>query len=235
MEGLGVTEPIAAELYKLLIYDQGSFFVSHRDTEKSPGMFATLVIVLPSISAGGERSIIRHKGREVRLDLPLRGAVGIGLRRLLCRLRPRGAARHRGFPGRRWSIIWSAAGKGWPRSRRAMSASTRKRRRCVKAWVAGKRSPDDDAPEKIVYPLERAYTPAELGFAALKGADAAVAGVLAAAAPIRNPSHKPDTFCFPMAAHGRGCSTEGRRPKTDARGRNRQRSFLGNRRRDQAV
>jgi len=93
-EGLGVAEPIAAELYKLLIYDQGSFFVSHRDTEKSPGMFATLVIVLPSISAGGEL-IIRHKGREVRLDLR---CVGIGLHRLLCRLRPRGAAHHRRFP-----------------------------------------------------------------------------------------------------------------------------------------
>src|SRR5229473_3217769 len=65
-EGLGVSEPIAAELYKLLIYDQGSFFVSHRDTEKSPGMFATLVVVLPSDSTGGEL-VIRHKGREVSL------------------------------------------------------------------------------------------------------------------------------------------------------------------------
>jgi hypothetical protein len=53
-DGLGVSGPVAAELYKLLVYDQGSFFVSHRDTEKAPGMFATLVIVLPSISAGGE-------------------------------------------------------------------------------------------------------------------------------------------------------------------------------------
>ena len=47
-EGLGVNGPIEAELYKLLVYDEGSFFVSHRDTEKVPGMFATLVLVLPS-------------------------------------------------------------------------------------------------------------------------------------------------------------------------------------------
>ncbi|MBL8398675.1 MAG: 2OG-Fe(II) oxygenase, partial [Candidatus Accumulibacter sp.] len=46
--GLGVLEPVTAELYKMLVYDAGSFFVSHRDTEKAPGMFATLVIVLPS-------------------------------------------------------------------------------------------------------------------------------------------------------------------------------------------
>lgn len=63
-----MNEPIAAEFYKLLIYDQGSFFVSHRDTEKSPGMFATLVVVLPSASTGGEL-VIRHKGREVSLAL----------------------------------------------------------------------------------------------------------------------------------------------------------------------
>ena len=31
-------------------------------------MFATLVIVLPSISAGGDL-VMRHKGREVRLEL----------------------------------------------------------------------------------------------------------------------------------------------------------------------
>ena len=42
---------------------------------------------------------------------------------------------------------------------------------------------DDDGLVKLVLPLEHAYTPAELGFSALKGADAAVAGVLAAAVP----------------------------------------------------
>jgi hypothetical protein len=66
--GLGVTDPVAADLYKLLIYDQGSHFVSHRDTEKAPGRFATLIITLPSVHAGGEL-VVRHKGREVRLDM----------------------------------------------------------------------------------------------------------------------------------------------------------------------
>ena len=67
-DGLGVTDPIEVEFYKLLIYDEGSFFVSHRDTEKTEGMFATLVIVLPSPSEGGEL-VVRHGGREVALDL----------------------------------------------------------------------------------------------------------------------------------------------------------------------
>jgi len=65
---LGVTGQVEAALYKLLVYDTGSFFLSHRDSEKAPGMFATLVVVLPSIYTGGEL-LIRHKGRTVRLDL----------------------------------------------------------------------------------------------------------------------------------------------------------------------
>ena len=47
---LGVPpKAVTAELYKLVLYEAGSFFVPHRDTEKADGMFGTLVIVLPSI------------------------------------------------------------------------------------------------------------------------------------------------------------------------------------------
>ena len=67
-EGLGVDGPVSAEFYKLLLYEEGGFFLGHRDTEKTPGMFATLVAALPSSFAGGEL-VVRHKGREVRLDL----------------------------------------------------------------------------------------------------------------------------------------------------------------------
>ena len=49
--GLGVTGPVVADLYKLLVYDPGSFFVNHRDTEKAAGMFATLIIVRRPIPA----------------------------------------------------------------------------------------------------------------------------------------------------------------------------------------
>ncbi len=67
-DGLGVAGRVEAALYKLLVYDTGSFFISHRDTEKAAGMFATLVLVLPSAFSGGEL-IVRHRGREARLDL----------------------------------------------------------------------------------------------------------------------------------------------------------------------
>ncbi len=47
-------EAITANFYKLLLYEQGSFFKPHRDSEKEKGMFATLVITLPGEYEGGE-------------------------------------------------------------------------------------------------------------------------------------------------------------------------------------
>ncbi|KAK7036717.1 hypothetical protein VNI00_011382 [Paramarasmius palmivorus] len=42
------------ELYKLLIYETGSHFLPHVDTEKTDGMFASIIIVLPSKFTGGD-------------------------------------------------------------------------------------------------------------------------------------------------------------------------------------
>jgi hypothetical protein len=88
-KGLGCQNAnISAELYKLLLYDAGGFFVSHRDTEKTEGMFGTLVIVLPSLHSGGE-IVVRHAGREVRAGFGNNGRIATELRSILCRLRAR--------------------------------------------------------------------------------------------------------------------------------------------------
>ena len=42
-------------VYKPLVYDMGCFFVGHSDSEKIPGMFGTLTIVLPSLAEGVAR------------------------------------------------------------------------------------------------------------------------------------------------------------------------------------
>ncbi|KAL4245987.1 hypothetical protein ABKN59_009134 [Abortiporus biennis] len=42
------------ELYKLLLYETGSHFLPHVDTEKVNGMFATIIVVLPSEFTGGQ-------------------------------------------------------------------------------------------------------------------------------------------------------------------------------------
>ena len=54
---------LQAELYKVLLYEPGDFFLPHRDTEKAPGMVATLVITLPLVYSGG-RLRVRHGGVE---------------------------------------------------------------------------------------------------------------------------------------------------------------------------
>jgi len=178
-DGLGVGEPVAAELYKLLVYDQGSFFVSHRDTEKAPGMFATLVIVLPSISAGGD-VVVRHKGREARLDLrcPEPSEVAFAAFYADCV--------HEVLPvteGCRLTLVYNLlrSGRGPLPEPPSYEGEQSRVAALLRAWGEGRKSPGDDIPEKLIYPLEHAYTPAELGFATLKGADAAVAAVLAAA------------------------------------------------------
>ncbi|KAI4860943.1 hypothetical protein F4820DRAFT_85370 [Hypoxylon rubiginosum] len=64
---LGITAPITAELYKMLIYEKGAMFKAHTDTEKIPGMFGTLVISLPSSHEGGD-VVVKHCGVEKTLQ-----------------------------------------------------------------------------------------------------------------------------------------------------------------------
>ncbi|KAF8338683.1 hypothetical protein F5887DRAFT_889771, partial [Amanita rubescens] len=45
--------PLQCEFYKLLVYETGSRFLPHRDTQKVDGMFATMIILLPSQYTGG--------------------------------------------------------------------------------------------------------------------------------------------------------------------------------------
>ncbi len=50
-------QSVSAHLYKLLIYEKGDFFLKHKDSEKEPKMFGTLIIGLPAIHTGGELTI----------------------------------------------------------------------------------------------------------------------------------------------------------------------------------
>lgn len=56
---LGITGPVTAELYKMLLYEKGALFKPHTDTEKIPGMFGTMVVCLPSAHEGGDL-VLRH-------------------------------------------------------------------------------------------------------------------------------------------------------------------------------
>ena len=177
-DGLGVLEPVLAQLYKLLIYDTGGFFVEHRDTEKAAGMFATLVLVLPSLYSGGEL-LVRHGEREVRLDLANTDADEAAYAAFYA------DCVHEVLPvtgGARLALVYNLirdGGKG------GLAAPEHAQEVCMAAellrgWTAGQGA--DGAPDKLVYPLEHAYSMAELCFEKLKQVDAAVAQVLVAAA-----------------------------------------------------
>lgn len=54
---------VVASLYKLLIYQEGDFFKSHVDTQRSPTMFGTLSISLPvGLSDGGVYNLSSTRG-----------------------------------------------------------------------------------------------------------------------------------------------------------------------------
>jgi len=86
-----------------------------------------------------------------------------------------------------YNLLRTGAGKlPCPPSYQAETAGVASR---LQQWSDSKRVADGmaqrapgDSPDKLVYPLEHAYTPAELSFQALKGADAAIAAVLVDAA-----------------------------------------------------
>ena len=66
-KGLGVTRGVKAELHNLLVYSQGGHFARHRDSEKTPGMFGTLVVSLPCAHRGGDL-VLRHNGKQERFE-----------------------------------------------------------------------------------------------------------------------------------------------------------------------
>ena len=62
---IGVQVPALAQPYKLLLYEEGAFFKAHRDTEKVPGMFGTMIVCLPSEHTGGEVHLTHNQKRQI--------------------------------------------------------------------------------------------------------------------------------------------------------------------------
>ncbi len=178
-DGLGCAQAgVTAELYKLLIYDKGGFFAVHRDTEKTAGMFGTLIVVLPCEHTGGEL-IVRHAGREVILDLS--GAETSELRVAAFYA----DCEHEVRPvtgGHRVCLVYNLlqprTGKGSrPLAAPAYHGEIEQAAATLREAFAGK-----GAPAKLAWLFKHEYSPAGLSFAGLKGEDATLAKVLRRAA-----------------------------------------------------
>jgi hypothetical protein len=178
VEGLGCADAtVSAELYKLLVYDPGGFFKAHRDTEKAGGMFATLIVVLPSVHRGGEL-VIRHAGREVVVDLSTDEISDLKFAAFYA------DCEHEVRPvieGHRVCLVYNLIQVPGGKTEGPVSAPLY----ASEIEAAGellKKAFGMGAPAKLAWLLEHHYSPAGLSFAGLKGEDAALAKVLRAAA-----------------------------------------------------
>ncbi len=172
VQGLGVKGKVEAQPYKLLIYDEGCFFLPHRDSEKTAGMFATLVIVLPSAYQGGEL-VVEHQGKRMVLDLRQDDPAEVSYVAFYA------DRRHEVKPvtaGYRLALVFNLAR---PKSIRLPKPPQHEPAIAHLAEALDVWNGDGDW---LIYPLEHAYTEAGLGFANLKARDRARAEVLAEAA-----------------------------------------------------
>ena len=62
------SDDVQLKLYKLLVYEKGSFFLPHRDTQKNESHFGTVVLSLPVKHKGGAL-FVRHNGQERSYNL----------------------------------------------------------------------------------------------------------------------------------------------------------------------
>ena len=170
---LGIRGKVTAQLYKLLVYEKGSFFKPHRDTEKIPGMFGTLVVCLPSRHEGGTL-ILEHDGQTKQIDFGGRDSE----------FQTRFVAfyadsRHEVRPvksGYRVCLVYNLAGAGkkQPAAPHHAGAVAEAAQLLKKLFSA----PFD----KLAIPFTHQYTEASFGPTQLKGADRARAEILIRAA-----------------------------------------------------
>ena len=72
---------------ELLIYEKGSFFTAHRNTEKVPGMFATARRRLADHASEGGTLIVEREGQTRKIDFGGEDSeFQDAIRRVLCRL-----------------------------------------------------------------------------------------------------------------------------------------------------
>lgn len=171
---------VSAEFYKLLVYDTGGFFLSHRDTEKSGGMFGTLVVGLPSAHDGGEL-IIRHAGREVTVDMSRAEFSEVNFAAFYA------DCEHEVRPiteGNRVCLVFNLIlrkREGKSKTPELLAPDYDKETVEITELLEGHFS-SPNAPAKLAWLLEHHYSPEGLSFAGLKSQDAARAKVLTAAA-----------------------------------------------------
>ncbi|MBM3910633.1 MAG: 2OG-Fe(II) oxygenase [Thaumarchaeota archaeon] len=163
---------VRAELYKLLIYEKGGFFLPHRDSEKCPGMFGTLVISLPSFHTGGEL-IVYHANEKKICDLSHAESSELAFAAFYA------DCEHEILPiteGYRVCLVYNLIQSQSLKQKLIPPIYSNEIAKI--SDVLQSTFNDTDAPVKIAWLLEHQYSEAELSFKTLKNTDAAVANAL---------------------------------------------------------
>lgn len=165
-QGLGMGN-VKTELYKLLLYEKGSFFKRHKDSEKAPGMIGTLSICLPSRHEGGEVHL-SHAGKDRIIDTSKNNLFDISA------LAWYADVTHEIKPirnGHRLVLIYSIiqTGNVGPNSAESFDKQD------ARIGNALARLLSSHKPRRIMYLLEHKYSEANLCLDHLKGRDGAVA------------------------------------------------------------
>ncbi|KAI0058503.1 hypothetical protein BV25DRAFT_1891156 [Artomyces pyxidatus] len=177
--GLGVATNASlprCELYKLLLYETGSHFHAHQDTEKANGMFATIVIVLPSQFEGGQVHVshgVQHKVFDTSAVSAFATSTLSWYTDVVHEVKPVTS-------GYRLALSYNvihAAPSPVPRLP-GLDAPMQALERVLRAWRhadhIGADSGGEPPPEKLAHILHHQYSHANLSFHQLKGSDAAL-------------------------------------------------------------
>ncbi|KIJ69263.1 hypothetical protein HYDPIDRAFT_123543 [Hydnomerulius pinastri MD-312] len=169
--------PPRCELYKLLLYKTGSHFLPHQDTEKSNGMFATIIVILPSQYEGGQVHLSHGPSKKI-FDFSSSSAFDTSVLAwytdVVHEVKPVTSGYRLVLS---YNLIHTSSGipPTLPDMRGAVAAT----RHIFRKWANKKYPPNMD---RIVYLLEHQYSEHNLRTAALKGRDAHLIAQLRGAA-----------------------------------------------------
>jgi hypothetical protein len=177
-------QTLDAHLYKLLLYEAGSFFLAHRDGEKLDRMVATLIVALPAVHEGGQL-VVRHEGSESTVDFGRQSRFHTQFAAFYADCEHEVRPVTSGF---RLSLVYNltlARSKrtiAAPRSSEHIAAVARILHRWNEEVEQAAARDQEHSPSKLAILLDHEYSAAGLAFDALKGIDRAKVRVLFAAA-----------------------------------------------------
>jgi hypothetical protein len=169
-------EQLEAQLYKLLVYEKGGFFLPHRDSEKHDRMVASLIVVLPNRFEGGEL-LVRHGAGKQTFSF---GDAAIG--KSPCYAAFYADCEHevrRVTSGVRVCLAYNLVLKPERQRRKAKAppaAPDDELAQSLAAWIASQPA------KPLVFALEHHYTQRGLSLDLLKGGDRQLAELVVAAA-----------------------------------------------------